>query len=423
MRFRCYGLAVSSAGKLLKLAASGVMLMTIGLGVPSTTAWAVTVMSTQVLYAGHGVGVIATYDLNTGCSEVYISTNMIHWRNITPPLKKPAGIANGQCAYFWSSASFISPQEGWLLARNGGSTETILRRTLNGGRTWSAQPGGSTGSNGGAEAISFVNSALGWRQQFGTGSNGNYSLERTVNGGATWALRSHDPHGSCVVAHDVFASASLGFAYVTPAPATNATHLWRTTDGGVNWSLMTLARPTTVSSTALGLYGAPAFSGREGVVPVDYPDATGQAIYFYETHDGGRHWSLDRARPRVAATGELHINARSAAAQPCFGGDSTPVASGHVVVIASAGPTTWWILQPGGRGEGSIQVVALNARPVASATLRDLPSTRNVTALAALNARDALVTLPHPYGYQSTYETSNGGSSWKRVTLPLPTAS
>ncbi len=408
---------------LLKFVTLGAMVMTIVLGVPSTTTSAATVMSTQVLYTGHGVGVVATYDLNTGCSAVYISTDMNHWRNITPPLTKPTGTAKGLCTYFWSSASFISPRVGWLLARNGGSTETILRRTLNGGRTWSAQPGGSTGSNGGTEAISFVNSALGWRQQFGTGSNGNYSLERTVNGGATWALRSHDPHDSCVVAHDVFASASLGFAYVTPTPVTNATHLWRTRDGGVKWSLMTLPHPSTVSPTALGLYGPPAFSGSDGVVPVDYPDASHQAVYFYETHDGGAHWSLDRARSGVTVAGEIRINPRSAAAQPCFGGGVPPVATGRVAVIAPAGPMTWWILQPSGKGEGSIKVVSLNARHVESSVVRDLPSMRNVTALAALNSRDALLTLPLPYGYQSTYETSNGGSSWKMVTLPVPSAS
>ncbi|MGC8498748.1 MAG: WD40/YVTN/BNR-like repeat-containing protein [Acidimicrobiales bacterium] len=399
------------------------MLLTVGLGVPLTSASAATVTSTQALYAGHGVGVVTTYDLSTGCSTVYLSTNMITWRDITPPLKKPPDLAKDQCTYAWTSAYFASPRDGWLLARNEGGTGTILRRTQDGGRTWIAQPGGSTGSNGGDETISFVNATLGWRQQFGMGSNGNYSLERSLNGGSTWALRSPDPHGSCVVAHDVFASANVGFASVTPAPATNATHLWRTRDGGVNWSVMSLPRPSSVSSTALGLYGAPAFAGREGVVPVDYPDGSRQAVYFFVTRDGGRHWSLDRARPRVAVAGELHINAHSAAAQPCFGGDSTPVASGHVVIIASAGPMTWWMLQPGARGQGSVSVAVLNENHVTSAKLRELPPTRNVTALAAMNSRVALVTLPLPYGYQSTYETSSGGSTWKMVTLPVPTES
>ena len=46
--------------------------------------------STYLLYVGHGVGVIATENLTTGCSEVFISTDFDHWRNITPPLGESA---------------------------------------------------------------------------------------------------------------------------------------------------------------------------------------------------------------------------------------------------------------------------------------------------------------------------------------------
>lgn len=382
---------------------------------PSTTT------STNVLYAGHGVGIVATYDLNTGCSEVFLSTDLIKWRDVTPPLKSPANIPKGQCPYVWNSAYFVSPSDGWLLARNGGSTDTILRHTVDGGRTWIVQPGGDTGSNGGGETISFVSAALGWRQQFGFGSNGNYSLERTLNGGTTWTTRSPDPHGSCAFANDVFATASVGFASEAPAPANNPTHLWRTSGGGVDWSLITLPRPSSVASTAIGLYGKPVFSGLEGVVPVDYPDGSRQAIYFYVTHDGGLRWSLDTVRQRVVVGGDLRINRQGAAAQPCLVGGPAPVASGHVVVITSASPTSWWILQPGVKGEGSVDVVSLNGGRVASTKVRDLPSTRNETALAALNSKGALLTLPVPYGYQSTYESLNSGVTWKKIDFPTPT--
>jgi len=83
---------------------------------------------------------------NTGCGEVFLTTDFIHWRNITPPLKIPKSVAKGQCLYVWSDASFTSPTVGWLLARNGGSTQTILRHTVDGGRSWITQPGGDTGA-------------------------------------------------------------------------------------------------------------------------------------------------------------------------------------------------------------------------------------------------------------------------------------
>jgi hypothetical protein len=242
-----------------------------------------------------------------------------------------------------------------------------------------------------------------------------------LNGGTTWATRSSDPQGSCAFANDVFVTANVGFASEAWAPANNETHLWRTSDGGVDWSLMTLPRPSSVSSTALGLYGKPVFSGLTGVVPVDYPDGSRQAIYFYMTHDGGLRWTLDAVHPRAVVGGDLRINRQAAAAQPCLVGGSARVASGQVVVITSAGPKTWWILQPGGKGEGSVSIVSINGGHVASTKLRDLPSTGSETAFAALNSRGALLTLPIPYGYQSTYETSNSGANWKKIDFPTPT--
>jgi hypothetical protein len=53
--------------------------------------------------------------------------------------------------------------------------------------------------------------------------------------------------------------------------------------------------------------------------------------------------------------------------------------------------------------------------------LLDLPSTRKATAFAAVNSRFAPLALPIPYGYQSTYETSDGGTTWKEIDLPTPT--
>ncbi len=400
------------------LAICGTALATLGLAVPTNAASTVTRTSTSVLYAGHGVGVIATYDPTTGCSEVYTSTNLSAWRNITPLLTTPTGVANGQCLYMWTSAYFASPRVGWLLARNSGSTDTILRHTLNGGRTWIAQPGGSTGSNAGEESISFVNATLGWRQQLGTGSNGNYSLERTINGGATWTTRSTNPHGWCIASHDVFSSTRVGFAFVTPTPATNPTHLWRTSDGGIDWSLMTLPRPSTVPPEAPGLYGTPSFVGREGVVPVDYSVRGRQTVYFYVTHDDGVSWAPATSHSRVVVAGTLHIDRHSAAANPCFGDSSAPVATGDVAVISPANPMIWWLLQPGRKDHGSITVEFLNRGRISSTTLHTLPSTRKVTTLAALSSRSALLTLPIPYGFQSTYVTTNGGLSWTRIHRP-----
>jgi len=370
--------------------------------------------STYELYAGHGFGVAATSNPNTGCSEVFLTTDFSHWRNITPPLKVPSSVPKGQCLYVWTDAYFTSSTDGWLLARNGGSTDTILRHTLDGGRTWITQPGGDTGSNGGWETISFTNSSVGWRQQFGDGSNGHFALQRTLNGGTTWSTRSPDPHGSCVFANDVFSSASVGFAVAPEAPAINSTHLWKTGDGGINWSVLTLAPPPALPRTAVGLYGEPKFSGPNGVVSVDFPVNDHQAIYFYETHNGGLSWKLEVSPGLpVVVSGKLKIN-HEIATQPCT--LDVSAVSGQVAIVALANATTWWILQPGPKGATTKLIVTGSGAGIATYNVIDLPATTGHPELAVLNAHDALLTFAIPAGYKTTYETSDGGATWVKVS-------
>lgn len=369
--------------------------------------------STYLLYAGHGVGVVATEDLTTGCSSVFLTNNFIQWRNVSPPVRNPPRWRRGQCAYAWSDAYFVSPSIGWLVATNAADAVTILRHTVNGGKTWTTEPSEYTGSAGGTDTITFVNSKVGWRQQFGFGSNGNYALQRTQNGGVTWLTRSPDPSGSCAFANDVFSSASLGFASLSWVSANNPTHLWRTTNGGANWSTMTFAPPTSLPSTTIGLYGSPVFAGSYGVEPVDYPIGSHQAIVFYVTHDAGRSWTIDTRRP-IAVGGTLKINRRRAEAQACFG----PVTSSRVAIVSAASTATWWILQPGPKGATKRIVVARGGSGTTSYEMNGLPATTRNVQVAALNINDALLTLPNPSGYRSTYETSNGGVTWKRL-FPL----
>jgi len=372
--------------------------------------------STYLLYVGHGVGVIATENLTTGCSEVFITTDFDHWRNITPPLKNSESMPKGTCLYVWTDASFISRSVGWLMARNGGSTQTILRHTINGGMSWLTQPGGDTGSNAGDETISFINSQIGWRQQTGIGSNGNYALQKTLDGGNTWSTVSPDPQGWCALTNEVFSTASRGFAYAPWASATNSTHFWRTQDGGADWSTLTFSPPLPLRHDALGFYGEPEFSGLNGVVPVDYPVGHHQAIYFYATHNGGLTWDRE-VRPNlpIDVSGTVTVTALNVS-QDCS--LDAPAESGRVADVTEANPVTWWILQPGSKGRTTRLVVTAGGAGVTTYGVRDLPATTESPDLAPLNPNDALLTLPIPYGYQSTYETSNAGVTWTKVDLP-----
>jgi photosystem II stability/assembly factor-like uncharacterized protein len=369
--------------------------------------------NTYLLYAGHGVGVVATYNLKTGCSEVLLSNDFVHWRNVTPPLKRATGEPKGQCLYVWTDASFATPTDGWLLSRNEGSTDTILRHTVDGGKTWAAQPGGDTGSNFGTQTIDFVNAEIGFRQQFGTGSNGNYTLQRTLDGGSSWSTRAPDGNGVCTFAQDVFASASVGFAYSNWTASSNPTFLLRTVNGGVSWSRFTLPVPASLPPTTRGLYGEPEFVGADGVVPVDFPVNGRQDIFFYATHDRGLTWKvIVGSLLPIVVDQPLNVNPQTASQRCDLDARAT---SGRVPVISESNLSTWWILEPGPKGATKKLMVTDSGSGVSTFEISDLPATTGQIDFTALNARDTLLTLPRPYGHQSTFESTDGGATWKKL--------
>jgi hypothetical protein len=273
--------------------------LTLGLGGrtgPDPTAGSIPATSIEPLYLGRGVGIVATYPtFGRGCPRLYSTTDFTHWHNISPP-QPPSSV--GPCAYVWSSASFISSEEGWVLGRNGGATDTVLYRTVNGGRSWQEQPGSATGSNGGEQVIGFTSPTDGWRQQFTTGSNAPYLLETTADGGETWTeVPQESGNGGCMFALDAFANPADGYAAPRLAEGFGAPppqpFIWRTVDGGRSWFRLALPRPAEVAGVA-AYDSPPSFvTATVGILPVSYRVATGAStLAFYVTSDAGRSWIL-----------------------------------------------------------------------------------------------------------------------------------
>jgi len=369
-----------------------------------------------VLYAGHGIEVIASTNNLTDCSRVYISSDLTHWRNITPPMKS----SSGACLYTWASASFVSPTDGWLLANNPADVSTILRHTVNGGRTWVTEPGGETGSAGGGESIDFVNAHIGWRQQIAQGSNRPFVLQRTSDGGSSWTnvVRAPGTSNGCEFLTDVFANASIGFAAlpsgeVRSGLSLSTPYVWRTLDGGVHWSKMTVTRPTVLGPSANAVYFQPAFFGRNGSLAVDYAMGSHQDLVWYTSTDYGLHWSLVRSRPfLMSVKGALSIHYGSTNSACSF----QSRVSGSPVSVDLYSPASWWIVRPGPKSD-TTEVKSYKSDGYTSITTPDLPATTGGVTLTALNKYDALVTVGSGQN-SSVYATTDGGTTWVKVVPP-----
>jgi photosystem II stability/assembly factor-like uncharacterized protein len=369
-----------------------------------------------VLYAGHGLEVIASTNNLTDCSRVYISSDLRHWRNVTPPLRS----SPGGCLYTWASASFVSPTDGWLLAINGADVSTILRHTVDGGRTWVTDPGGETGSAGGGESIDFVNARLGWRQQFADGSNDPFVLQRTSDGGSSWTnvVRAPVKNNGCEFLTDVFANASIGFAALPSGEVgagvlLSTPYVWRTLDGGVHWSKMTLPRPPPLGPSVSAVYFQPVFFGRNGSLSVDYAVGSHQDVAFYRSADYGLHWSLVRGRTfLMSLKGPISIH-YGPSNYACNFQSSI---SGSALSVDLFNATSWWIVRPGAKGD-TTEVKSYGSDGYTSTTTSELPATTHGVTLHALNTNDALVTVGSGQS-SSVYSTTDGGTRWVKVVPP-----
>jgi len=378
------------------------------------------------LFLGHGIGVVEGPG-SGGCSDVFVSTDFSHWRDVTPHMSSSPRVQ--ECPY-WNSASFVSPQDGWVLGRGGGATDTVLFHTVDAGHTWKQQPGGTTRSNAGYEVVGFANPQVGWRQQFAIGANRPYTLEMTSDAGTTWsAIGPVIEHGGCEQAPVVFTNSRVGiaaypltydypFGDFAPTP-----WVWRTVDGGTTWKHLTVPSPPALTAGA-ALYGSPSFFANIGVLPVAFVHGSRTVVGFYQSHDGGLTWSRRAVTPTQSAL------------FPTTGGDGFCANPTHVAgsfpVVAIAAPNTWWVIGTSHTGSRTISVTRDGGRswrtvspiglPPYTPTIQEYASLEGfISSLRALSDTRAWITVTEgaTIGSQSDVllQTGDGGRTWSRVNL------
>lgn len=365
----------------------------------------------QALYAGNGVEVVTSRNPATGCAGVFLRSDATQWTNVTPP---SPGKVNGQCLYAWVDAAFVSANVGWVEARNGGSDQTVLEHTTNGGATWTIEPGSSTGSNFGTELIGFASATDGWRQQIAEGSNKPYLLQHTSDAGASWRNVTHRDRHACALMPMVFATRAMGFEAAPLAGTTDGDNavvsfVWRTLNGGATWTKFTPVSPPASVKQGRLLYGAPSFSGANGYLPVIIllPHSRNEKVELLTSHDFGATWE---PVGNVVVRGALTFSPSN------NGCEASSLIGGPLVSVGNANGS-WWILRPGVKGA---TVVIRDEKGAAHESIvngaKGLPSTLHGAILQPASARRALVTIGRPHQSSMLYATTDGGATWSLVT-------
>jgi photosystem II stability/assembly factor-like uncharacterized protein len=190
--------------------------------------------------------------------------------------------------------------------------------TTDGGGHWQAADGGA--ALGTVRSAWFATMGEGWLLT-GPRPGGSMSVSHTTDGGLHWDLLSGPTtqpvlDGLGVKGRIEFATGQDG--WISTFRADGTALLLATGDGGRTWRTVTLPAPAGVRMTGRQLTGdLPTLFGSDGLLvaglstpqprPSGLPAGAAvssaiDALYLYETHDGGRTWSYTRKLDQFGVT-------------------------------------------------------------------------------------------------------------------------
>ena len=207
---------------------------------------------------------------------------------------------DGQTAWALTLACTPTPSANTIL-----NCPTDVRRTTDGGRTW------TTPAHGDIVAIRFATASRGWLAV--VDASGRFEVRFTNDGGSTWSTGMQTSSG--IVGLDA-ASTQTAWAMTRDGGYCSATtctkyELFRTQNGGLTWTSLGNPKPSTGNCAIGAIYGPLFASPTRGWLALNL-GAGGVAGPggLLQTEDGGRTWRCTNTPPNtyfVSAADPAHI--------------------------------------------------------------------------------------------------------------------
>lgn len=323
---------------------------------------------------------------------------------------------------------FITELDGW------GVTQTQIARTNDGGITWYDVSPPDMTETGYSVEVFFLDREHAWVQKpdFENFPNSGF-LSRTLDGGLTWTTSStpfSDGEISFLDGDNGWMLADLGVG-----TGSNAVAVYQTTNGGGTWVLKYINDPNHPDAgDSLPLAGL-----KTGLIPLDLQTAwvgggiySPGTLYLYRTDDGGINWSQVMLElPGGAENFELSVDvdqiqfvtANDGFLAVHMAGDSTQTA---IYVTHDSGNT--WMLTPtlipnGGSSDfmsaeeaviynGEQFYVTRDAARTWSVVSSDILFGESFAGMDFASVSSGWVITIDPENHHSLYRTTDGGATW-----------
>jgi len=367
------------------------------------------------------------------------------WRLV---LNFPAEVSlqQGEYSLGCCSIQFVSSRTWFLFSSSGAgrSQHTLFERTTDAGKSWQRLTPPPTGGLDGPRYLHFLNAADGWTWSSEDTGMGNslFVFYRTRNGGKSWRLLSSSlPGGKSsgpAPGPAGFASPRQGWMFSTEF-ATGILTAYRTDDGGLRWHICGPANyPQSPASQPCGpkipkqdldvqegaremqaMNGGDYF-GPRGVLPVSVSAENNDGALRYDLY----MYRLDRAGAAWVDPVSLRLHL------PDISSKSLPPSKDYQPpVFDIAGPNAWYFADPwnfafttdGGR-HWTRRPSGLKTWTAAGVSGNQYLAGYEPVGIQFFGARSGYLWATQSLGKGAPRSvlrwTSNGGESWRSISLP-----